>query len=257
MEEDLASKTKGLLWVAVACALGIFFAVGLSPLAHIIPWSWEKHLGEALKLDLPGKGCKNDPAAEALLQRLVQRLYPIEPGDKDFSIEVHVANSPVINAYAGLGGTITLNSGLLNKADSPEEIAGVLAHEIGHVKRRHIMEGALVHLFTAQGIHLIFGDASSAAGFAKYLLNMDFTKGQERQADEEGLRRLQAAHADNNGFKHFFERMGKHESGAEFLSDHPSNEERIEMVEKFKNEDTKPIMTNAEWEVLRNYCGGK
>ncbi len=158
---------------------------------------------------------------------------------------------------AGLGGIITIYSGLLNKAESPEEIAGVLAHEIEHVHHRHIMEGALVHLFTAEGIHLIFGDASSGAGFAKYLLNMDFTKDQERQADEEGLRRLQAAHVDNQGFKAFFERMGKHEGSSVFLSDHPSNDERVEMVEKFKNEDTKPIMTNTEWEVLKNYCGGK
>jgi len=254
---DHASKFKGLIWLVVACVLGGLFAVGLSPLAHIIPWSWEKHLGEATRLDLPGKECRNNPAAEALLQRLVQRLYPVEPGDRGFPVEVHVANSPVINAYAGLGGIITLNSGLLNKAESPEEIAGVLAHEIEHVHHRHIMEGALVHLFTAEGIHLIFGDASSAAGFAKYLLNMDFTKDQERQADEEGLRRLQAARVDNQGFKRFFEKMGKHEGSSVFLSDHPSNQERIEMVEKFKNEDTKPIMTSAEWEVLRNYCGGK
>jgi predicted Zn-dependent protease len=255
--EDHASKLKGLIWVAVACACGVFFAVGVTPLAHIIPWSWEQKLGKAVQLDLKNNDCRYNPEADALLLRLVKRIYPLGPEDRDFSIEVRVAQDPVVNAYAALGGEITLNSGLLKRAESPEEIAGVLAHEIGHVHHRHIMEGALVHLFTAQGINMIFGNGTSAAGFAKYFLNMDFTRSQEAQADEDGLLRLQKAHVDNQGFKRFFERMGKDEPGSAFLSDHPSSRERMEMVDQFKNQDTQPIMTPAEWEVLRNYCGGK
>ncbi len=255
--KDHASKFKGLIWLAAACACGIFFAVGIAPLAHVIPWSWEKRLGNAVQLDLNGKDCRYNSQAEALLQRLVSRLYPIDPGDKDFSIEVKMVKSPVVNAYASLGGKIMLNSGLVSKAESPEEIAGVLAHEIEHVHHRHIMEGALVHLFTAEGINVIFGSGTSASSFAKYFLNMDFTRSQETQADEEGLRRLQKAHVDNQGFRRFFERMEKEESSSVFLSDHPSSRSRAEMTEKFKNQDPQPIMTEAEWKVLKSYCGEK
>ncbi len=254
---DHASKLKGLVWLALACACGIFFAAGLSPLAHMVPWSWEKRLAQALPVTLPEKECRFNAQADLLLQRVVKRLYPLGQEDADFSIEVNVAQNPIVNAYAGLGGTITLNSGLLNKAESPEEVAGVLAHEIEHVHHRHILEGAIAHFFTAEGIQFIFGTGSSAGGFARYLLNMDFTKGQERQADEDGLKRLQAAHVDNRGFKDFFQRMERETGASSFLSDHPSNRARIEMVEKFKNENTQPLMTAEEWAQLKNYCGGK
>lgn len=254
---DHASKLKGLVWVTLACVLGIFFAAGLSPLAHLIPWGWEKKLGEAMVFTPPEKECRLNTEADALLQRLVKRLYPLYPDDSAFSIEVHVAQSPVINAYATLGGKITVNSGLLHKAESPEEIAGVLAHEIGHVHHRHIMEGMLVHLFTAEGINLIFGGGSTAGGFAQYFLRMDFTRQQETQADEDGLQRLQRAHVDNQGFKRFFERMEKENGGSPFFSDHPSNRAREEMADRFKNKDDQPIMTKEEWEILKHYCGGK
>jgi predicted Zn-dependent protease len=256
LNEDHASKFKGLLWAVAACFLGVLLAVGIGPLAHLVPWSWEKKLGNALEFNPDVKDECRNPQAEALLQRLVARIYPVNPDDGDFSIEVNVARNPVVNAYAQLGGKITLNSGLLKRAESPEEVAGVLAHEIGHVHHRHIMEGALVHFFTAEGINLVLGRGSSVATFARYLLNMDFTRSQEAQADEDGLQRLQKAHVDNKGFRRFFERMEKEEPSSVFLSDHPSNQERMEMVGQFKNQDTRPILTLAEWEILRNYCDG-
>jgi predicted Zn-dependent protease len=250
--EDHASKLKGLIWVVIACGFGVLLATGIGPLAHLVPWSWEQKLGNAINSDFRKEKPYN-PQADALLQRLVKRIYPVNPDDSDFSIEVNVVKNPVINAYATLGGKIYLNSGLLKKAESPEEIAGVLAHEIEQVHRRHIMEGALVHLFTTEGIHLIFGDSGSAAGFADYFLRMDFTRSQETQADEGGLRRLQKARVSNHGFKRFFERMEKDEPSSVFLSDHPSNRERIEMVDQFKNQDVQPVMTQTEWETLKNY----
>jgi predicted Zn-dependent protease len=254
MKKDQASKLKGLIWVLAACVIGVLFAAGLSPLAHVIPWSWEKKLGSAISISKTESHLNN--RAEALLQGLVKRLYPVYPDDNRFSIEVHVADDPDINAYTGLGGKIIINSGLLNNAQSPEEIAGVLAHEIEHVHSRHIMEGALIHLCTSEGIYMILGKTSTA-GFARYLLNMSFTRGQEAKADEGGLRRLQAAHVDNQGFKNFFERMENKSAATAFLSDHPSNKTRMEMVDKYKVKNAQPIMTKTEWEILRNCRGGK
>lgn len=148
-------------------------------------------------------------------------------------------------------------SGLLHQAESPEELAGVLAHEIEHVRHRHIMERTLVHLFTAEGFGLIFGQHSSAADGAQYFLNMDFTRAQESQADVDGLARLHHAHIDNRGFRQFFMRMEKTESSIAFLSDHPSNRERFELARRYSNQDSRPIMTDNEWRVLKQYCDEK
>lgn len=249
-----ASKTKGLLWLSGACLLGAIFAFGLSPLARAIPWSWEKRLSRAFDLDFSTQECKYTPQAHQLLQRLVKRIYPVGSEDSLFSIDVRIVKDSTVNAYAALGGKITINSGLLKQAESPEEVAGVLAHEVEHVHHRHIMEGTIAHLLTVEGINTIFGGYSSAGEWTNYFLNMNFTRSQEAQADEEGLKRLQTAQIDNQGFKHFFERMEQLQSVPAFLSDHSSNSARSEMAGKFDNHDAKPIMTADEWKILKNYC---
>jgi len=252
---DRASKLKGLVWVAITCLLGVAFAFGISPVVRAIPWNWEISLSHLFSSDLPSQPCRQNAQAESLLNRLVKRIYPLDHEDTLFSIDVQVIHNPVINAYAALGGKISVNSGLLKQAESPEEFAGVLSHEIGHVQRRHILEGAIIHIFTTQGIDMIFsGGTSSTADWTEYFLRMNFTRSQEAEADEAGLRRLQKAHVDNQGFKHFFERMEKSESLSTFISDHPSNGARMEMVDTFDNQGVTPIMTPEEWQVLKNYC---
>jgi predicted Zn-dependent protease len=252
--EDHASKTKGLIWVGVAVVIGVVCAYGLSPLAHAIPWNWEKKMGAALAPELPGQECRANVHAGALLQKLAARLYPLEPQDGDFSIEVQVVKNAQVNAYATLGGRIYVNAGLLKQAQSPEEVAGVLAHEITHVARRHIMEGAIEHAFTSAGLHALFGDGSSAATWSNYFLKMDFSRRQEAQADEGGLERLQKAHVDNKGFKDFFARMEETSAAEQFLSDHPANNARIEMVGQYPVQNPQPIMTPGEWKILKSYC---
>ena len=249
---DTPSKLKGLMWLVLAILLGVFFALGLSPLAHVIPWSWEKKVGQLVDSN---KVCPSSPEAQALLLRVVKRIYPVSADDAIFSVDVRIVKDPAVNAYAGLGGNIAVNSGLLRQAESPEELAGVLAHEIGHVQHRDIMEGVITHLLTAQGIDLIFGGHSSAAQWSQYFLNMNFTRTQEAQADEEGLKRLQASHVDNRAFSHFFERLEKSGSVPVFLSDHPANHARSEMAGKFSNLGAAPIMNREEWQVLKNDCG--
>jgi predicted Zn-dependent protease len=252
---DAGSKLKGLAWLFAACVTGLAFAFGLSPMAHVIPFRWESKIAYVLDSDI-SQTCSGNPQSRALLARLVQRIYPLDADDKLFTIDVEIVRNPNINAYAQLGGKITVYSGLLKQAQSAEELAGILSHEIGHVENRHIMQGFITHLFTAEGISMVFsGDTSSMKDWTHYFLNMSFTRSQETQADEAGLERLQNAHVDNRGFRQFFERMETSHAAAAFLSDHPSNDARIAMAESFDNQNVTPIMTPEEWGVLKHYCG--
>jgi predicted Zn-dependent protease len=189
------------------------------------------------------------------LAQLVTRLYPLDADDTRFPLHVRVSKNAEINAYAGLAGVITVNTGLLAQAKSAEEVAGVLAHEIGHVQHRDVMQGALVHLLTSQGLNLIFsdGDPSTGTEWTNYFLNMRFSRRQEAAADEAGLLRLQKAHIDNKGFKDFFDRM-EDSTADTFLSDHPSNISRSELVSSYKNGAVTPVMTGAQWQALKKYC---
>ncbi len=256
-DPDKASKIKGLAWVLAGVFVACAFGFGLSPFVRMIPWSWEKKISRFGGFDaLGGEVCGGSPKNQALFKKLVSRLYPLDREDERFPVDVQIINEPTVNAFAQLGGKISLNSGLLEKAESAEEVAGVLAHEIQHVRRRHILEGFIVHLMTVEGVKAVFssGGSLSNSRWADYFLHMGFSRSQEREADQGGLLRLQKAHIDNQGFKNFFERMKEFSSVPALLSDHPSDQNRSEMVEKFKNENTTPIMTAEEWKSFQSYC---
>lgn len=254
-ENDKASKGKGLAWIVGAVFLASAFAFGISPLVRAVPWSWEVRLAGILPPVSLDKICPGNPQTDILLNRLKNRLYPLDSQDEAMPIDIHIVEDPAINAYAGLGGKIIVNSGLLDAAKSAEEVAGVLAHEIEHVHRRHILEGVLTHIATEEIIRFFSsGDISSGAEWAHTFLRMGFTRSQESEADEGGLRRLQKAHIDNKGFRQFFERMKTSESVSTFLSDHPSSKSRFNKVKEFENKDTMPLMTHEEWLELQSYC---
>ena len=252
---DGASKIKGLAWIIAAIILAAVFALGISPLVRTIPWSWEQKISHVVGSMTSSEVCGGNSKSEALLKQLVNRLYPLDRGDARFSINVQIINDPTVNAFAGLGGKISLNAGLLKESESAEEVAGVLAHEIEHVRHRHILEGFVVYLMTAEGIRIIFsGGSVSNATWTNYFIHMGFSRSQEAEADEGAFLRLQKAHINNQGFRDFFERMKKMSSIPSFLSDHPSNQARFEMAGKFQNQDTKFIMTNEEWRIFKEYC---
>src|SRR5690606_26348291 len=99
---------------------------------------------------------------------------------------VSVADDPQVNAFAAPGGRIVLLEGLLREAESPDEIAGVLAHEIGHVTERHPTAAALRLLGIQALLTGIFGDgslASAAAGAGGLLVALSYSRDDERTAD--------------------------------------------------------------------------
>ena len=198
--------------------------------------------------------CRGSPENTALLNRLVARLYPLEGDDDRVSIDVRIADSPGANAYARLGGRIFVDRGLLKQMGSADEAAGVLAHEIEHVKRRHILENAAMHLMTVGAVQLVFSGQVDGLALTNFFLNLGFSRTQEAQADEGGLRRLQLAHIDNHGFAAFFERMQRQDSALDFLSDHPQNRDRLAMVSRFANDGTTPVMTDEECAAFKDFC---
>lgn len=250
---DHASKKKGLIWVLLACVIALLFIVGIAPLAHLIPWSTEEKMAAMFNSTIPPEQEIKDANTRATLAKMIQRIYPVKAEDRDFSVDVHIVKSPIVNAYTELGGRIILNTGLINQAKSPEEIEAVLAHEMEHVRHRHIMQGLLSSILSFELTHMISAGADSGISRITHMMfNMKFTRAEETEADRGALTRLQKAHVDNHGFKDFFQRM-ENDAGTniEFLSDHPSNDKRIKMVEEYKNKEVKPVLTAQEWDTFK------
>jgi beta-barrel assembly-enhancing protease len=246
------SKVSGLIWVLVIAGLGAGMGWGIPRLAGLMPWSFEQKLSKSMmSAMMPGmQVCESKPGSAALLS-LVGRIFPLLEGDAPVPLQVQVIEGETINAFAALGGKIFIYDGLLRAAHSPEELAGVLAHEIEHVKHRHVFQGMFVRLLVAA---VGGGDVEWMGA----LLNLKFSRRQEDRADRDGLSRLRTAEVDVKGFADFFQREASSGIGGleppEMISDHPAASSRAQLVQEFAGGPVRPILAAPEWANLQKIC---
>ena len=193
-----------------------------------IPVQQEAQIGEAVLAQsrLSMQLIESGPSVEAL-RRIGEKLTI----DSPHPYRWFVANKEEINAFAAPGGIVVVNAGLLRAITSPEELAGVLAHEIAHAELRHGLKGIAKSLGLRTFASLALGDygGTALAEGMKKLAELGFSREAEREADQEGLRRLVAARIDPQGMVRFFEILEKEQqlTPPEFLSTHPANAGRI------------------------------
>jgi predicted Zn-dependent protease len=235
--------------MAVAGALFVVVGVGFAVVTHLSGWlvSWvprgfDETIGkQAWDAMVPTSELCTDLAPLRYVEELGQALLPHI--DSEFEFQFRIADDPTINAFALPGGFITVNIGLLNKAGSGEEIAGVLAHEIAHVTLRHGTHRVLRQLGTATLLAVVFGgtDIEAPVSLLGGLLNTAYDRDQEAHADEVGLETLRRAGLDPKGMARFFERVASESSLSalpEVLSTHPDPGNRAqraaEVASQFK-----------------------
>jgi beta-barrel assembly-enhancing protease len=147
-----------------------------------------------------------------------------------FTYEVHIAQDDTPNAFALPGGVIVVHTGLIAATTRPEELAGVLAHEVQHVELRHSMRGLIKDMGLRGLWAFAMGDiAGTLAGQAALeLTSLQFSRDDESEADEHGFDALVAAEIDPSGMPAFFNTLAKTGGGQvpAFLSTHPASEER-------------------------------
>jgi predicted Zn-dependent protease len=246
--------------VAAAVAALAYGAVELFPAigARALPAAWEDALGERAIGELGyflGGVCREE-RGQAALDAVVARIA--NSVETPYRFRAVVVRSRVVNAFALPGGNIVILRGLIERADSPDEVAGVLAHEIGHVVRRHVTEGILRRI----GISLLI-DSVTGGGFAASLAgaaaSASYGRAAEEEADEFALAALAAARISPEGFAAFFERMGARDKGrgpVPLLASHPATEERAARVRSHapKPRGTRPALDDEDWQALRSIC---
>ncbi len=239
--------------------------------AGLLPKSWRNTMGEEIVKQLTGtsKRCET-PGSKAAISAMVTALA--EGGVELPPISIEIYDMSLVNAFAAPGGRIVLTRGLINEASNPDEVIGVLAHELGHSYHLH-SEAQLVRMFGLQILaSAISGGTSgdlvtSAAGLAAILR---YTRAAETEADTFAREVMQKASIDTLGLKRFFEKMMKLEGAKPKLeqetpsaldrignvfSTHPGTEERIKDILPLP-QGQKPIvvMTEAQWQALRKAC---
>ena len=194
-----------------------------------IPVEQEMKLGEIFfSQHKAGLKLIDGPALE-LLRDLGGKLTQGSP----YRYQFHVAQDKSVNAFAMPGGFVVVHTGLIQLAESPEELAGVLAHEIQHVEQRHSLRAMAQSLGLYAVLSLLVGDTSSLASLGGDLLKLKFSRNHETEADREGLKALVAAGIRPEGMRDFFAKMAaqsKLELG--LLSSHPASEERMTEMDR-------------------------
>ena len=200
-----------------------------------IPVEWEHQVGAvAYRQMLSGQTVMKDGAAVAAVREMTRRLTAEAPANP-YKFEVSVVRSDVVNAFALPGGHVVVFTGLMQKAQSAEEVAGVLGHEISHVLERHGMERVIKQLGFAAVMTILLGDQRGLAGLAQQLglelVTLKFSREQETEADLSGLRLLHNAKIATDGMIRFFDRLSEQDKNqVELFSTHPMSASRAERL---------------------------
>lgn len=200
-----------------------------------IPLSWEESLGEsAYRQFLLGQTVVKEGAAVQAVQAVTDRLAA-HLSESPYRFQVTVVESGTVNAFALPGGYIVVFTGLLKKANGPEEVAGVLGHELNHVLLRHAMERIVKNMGLIAVVTVLTGNQQGLTGVMKELgielATLKFGREQELEADLGGLRLLHRAKVSPEGMITFFQRLAESEGQVvELLSTHPMSEARAERL---------------------------
>ena len=241
----------GVALAACLAVAGLSVALvhsGPDLLAPLVPLEWEAGLGSGVESAMLRRGRCTGAEGQAALDRLVARLAP--PGGP---VRAAVADDPMVNAFTLPGRRVVVMRGLIASAGDGDELAGVVAHELGHVAHRDPLKG----LLRAMGLNVVavglgWGgmDGGQAAGT---LLGLSYGRAAEAAADDYAVQSLHAAGLRADGLARFFRRIG-HEGGLPaFLSDHPPTAEREARAAQAGTEGA-PAFTPAEWDALRGMC---
>ena len=258
-------------WLGVTGLIVGFFAVitaaGWSPLrtlAVTLPDSWRDRLGEQAILSMTDgfKKCAERDGLAAL-KTLTDRLSKVSGTGRPFDVVVY--DWSLMNAFAVPGDQIVITKGLIDKAQSADEIAGVLAHEMGHGIELHPETGIIRAIGLATAVELMMGGSSGTlANFGLILAQLGYTRTAEREADLQAIRVLREAAISPQGLGDFFKRVAEMEGersgpasrmqGIDILRTHPPTEERSALVLRQPKYPSTPALDAASWRDLKGIC---
>jgi predicted Zn-dependent protease len=255
-----AGWTAGVAAAIAAIYFGLPAASG--PIAAVIPLAWEERLGDTARdslLTQLGKGGRicDAPEGTAALERLTARLSATMPSR--YAWHVDVVDSGEENAVNLPGGTIILLRGLIDRAKSPEEVAGVLAHEMGHGIARHGTKSLIGNLVVQMLLTVFAGDSSRWAGTAADIALRSHSRDAEREADRLGVDMLNRADIRAAPLAAWFRRLAAEPGGTkanDYVSTHPPSAERAQEIEA-RGTGTGDAMSADDWKALRKICAEK
>ncbi len=280
----LAQNKRQSSWIIFGIIALIFLSLPIllffqmnrlsNSIAKQIPASWETTLGQGVAAQYRiAHTLMPKEQSERLLKPLATPLLGAL-SNSPFKYEITIVNDGALNAFALPGGFLTINSGLILKAESAEELLGVMAHEISHVESRHgirsIIGNAGIYLVVSTLLGDIQGMLATVSSAAPLLLSQQYSRQFETDADENGVKLLQQANINPAGLPTFFEKMileeqkmlakienedarSAYKKAITLLSTHPTSDERMAHLKKLiGSQRDEYINLEPEFKALQN-----
>jgi len=273
-----------LIGTGALAALGLFMVVtGWSPsqtIARVLPPSWRERLGTAVinSMTEDRKRCIQAEGLDAL-EKISERLA--HGGNLSDKFKITVIDWSLVNAFAVPGDRIIMTRGLVEKAESADEVAGVLAHEMGHGIELHPETGIIRAVGLSAALQLMMGDTGGTiANMGLMLAQLGYTRAAEHEADLHAVDLLKKSSISNQGLANFFRRVMKDEEGIEdddepnatagedkekkrsgrvssaldLFRTHPPTKERAALIRAQAGYPATPALTDSEWTDLKAVC---
>jgi beta-barrel assembly-enhancing protease len=267
----------GLLALSATLAFIVFVAIpmGAEPLARATPRHVEAQLGENLarQVNVFLRPCEKTAPADAAIMPLLNDLEAA--GDPGFTIMLTFVQEDSPNALALAGGQIMVTSGLLEAVENPDELAAVIAHEIGHVKSRD----GMIALYRNAGLGILLELITGGSGVAQQIVmvggqltELSYTRAQEARADRVAIEIMGDAGLDPAALARAFERLKGYDSDEkqggqrpasktaremkipEWLKSHPDIDNRIVRARAAARPAQRVAMSEADWNIVRAAC---
>jgi predicted Zn-dependent protease len=261
--------TAALVSVIVAYIYGVPLLAG--QIVGLVPPEWEAALGDTVVVQIeqalaPEAGwAVCDPDPNSVANRAIARFaaQAVEGTDTPFAPDIKVIRTSIPNAFALPGGHSFYFSALLDQTESPEEFAGVMAHELGHVVHRHGMEQLISTSATGLLVGFVLGDMtglSIAGAMGAALIDSRFSRDAEREADRFAADVAQRLSFRPAGLANLLERVAgddQFSAALALLSTHPLTTERRAYLESLAVDEAnvRPVFTEEEWRAIKSMCG--
>jgi predicted Zn-dependent protease len=191
------------------------------------------------------------------VQRIVDRIGEKNGFDTE-NIKLHIIQKDDINAFAMPGDHMIVFSGLITECTTESELAGVIGHEMAHIKNRHVMKKLVKEL----GLTVLLSMTTGGSGetiqeAARILSSSAYDRSMETEADFASVDYMIEADINPAPFADFLYKMsagGEMPSEMYWISTHPESQERAEAIVEYISDrkfETKPILTKVEWEYLK------
>ncbi len=267
-------------WTAGVLISGtLFFVYGLpllaNGIANLIPIETRARIGEEVEAaiikrftvakkegDTTDKDpvCRNETGQQALEALLARYLGQ---SDTDIpAIKITVLQSKVPNAFALPGGRMVIMSSLIDMAEHPNALAGVIAHEFGHIEGTHPMSLFVTNVGIAALFSVAFGDVSGGtilAAVGQYAAGAAYSRDFENVADTRSIELMNGLGYDIAPVIPLFEKLGEKtpELGVlSVFSSHPDMQERVAALGAAKSTGTGKAFNDREWRAIQIMCKG-